>query len=452
MVVIAAGVAGGIEYEDHKSTAHNSAATSTTLLTPPTTVKPVPPPPVGSALSAPLGVPITEPLVLKGTGAQLLIIGGAVSNGTPASGGFLFDTTTGALHLAVDLVGAGVYDASGAGLGSEDFIFGGKGPSVTSSVQSFPAPGLAAPTATTASSPATALPSGPGGSSSSTATTARRNPVATATYTAALPAPRAGSVAVRVGTAIYIVGGYHGTSAEGGVLTTLDGATFTTIATLPVAVRDAGVAAVGGNIYVFGGERLAPLGATPATPPVTKAKGSATKPGTVAKAAAATRGTGLGAQLDASIRLAAPTGKGKGAATAATTHPAVAHPAAHPAALAWSPTDYIQKVSPVTGKATVIGHLPAALEGLIAVTVDGHIYVTGGDGPAGVNGVIWGFEPQTGALLPKGHLSQPVYDAGSAVLGDTAWLIGGQGTGGRLLSTVQTFRLTSGAARTAATG
>ena len=56
-----------------------------------------------------------------------------------------------------------------------------------------------------------------------------------------------------VGNTVYLVGGYGGGTANGDVLATKDGRTFTTVATLPVAVRDPAVAALGRIIYVFGG-------------------------------------------------------------------------------------------------------------------------------------------------------------------------------------------------------
>jgi hypothetical protein len=309
-----------------------------------------------------------------------------LTDGNSAYGAFLMNTTTGVLHQVGNLTAA-IRDAAGAILGDQVYVFGGKGAVVTSSVQSF-----AMPSATAAGGTST-------GASSST-TTASQSTMPVATATGALPEPRAGSVAVTIGATVYIVGGYYATHPEVSVLSTSDGGTFTTVANLPVAVRNPAVAVVGGDIYVFGGERLG----TTTTPPVTPTS-------------AATKG---------------PT-----TASTPTTATTVA-PASKTAT--WAPITDIQEVDPVTGKATIVGHLPKALQGATAVNLGGHIYVAGGEGPVAANGVIWGFEPTTAGLVVAGHLKDPVYDAGSATMGSKAWLVGGAATGGRLVGTVQTFR------------
>ncbi|HMK97272.1 MAG TPA: hypothetical protein VK425_06960, partial [Acidimicrobiales bacterium] len=91
--------------------------------------------------------------------------------------------------------------------------------------------------------------------------------------------------------------------------------------------------------------------------------------------------------------------------------------------------------------------LPLPLEGAVALTLEGHIYVAGGRGPAGANTDIWGFEPVTKSLLLAGHLAQGVWGAGAAALGGTAWLVGGEAAPGHLVGTVQTFRLTARSTR-----
>ena len=81
----------------------------------------------------------------------------------------------------------------------------------------------------------------------------------------------------------------------------------------------------------------------------------------------------------------------------------------------------IQAVDPARHTAAVIGHLPEPLAGAAAVTVDGEVFVAGGDSPAarrpapglgttqlsgqsGAGGsavsTIWAFDPATRRLLP----------------------------------------------------
>ena len=302
-------------------------------------------------------------------------------------------TTTGTLHLAANLV-AGVHEAAGASLGNEDYVFGGKAAAVTSTVQSFPVPS------------ARAAPASPTSTTASPTTTT----VASATATGALPQPRAGSVAVTIGTTVYIVGGYAGLDAEPAVLATSDGGTFTTVAKLPVAVRDPAVATAGGVIYVFGGARRGQAAATPAShAPTTSSTPTSTTPTSTTS-------------------------------TSTTSTSTTSTSASKAAALTWVPVADIQRVDPVTGRATVVGQLPMPLEGAAAVTLDGSVYIAGGRSPAGLNGIIWGFEPPTASLIVAGHLVAPVWGAGVATVGSTAWLVGGESGNGQPVGSLQTFR------------
>jgi hypothetical protein len=102
------------------------------------------------------------------------------------------------------------------------------------------------------------------------------------------------------------------------------------------------------------------------------------------------------------------------------------------------PVDDIQGVDPATGQASVVGHLPTALEGASAATLDGHIYIAGGYTGLKLVGTVWGFEPSTATVVVSGHVV-PVSFSGLAVMGTTAWLVGGQ-SAGRPVGTVQAFR------------
>jgi hypothetical protein len=105
---------------------------------------------------------------------------------------------------------------------------------------------------------------------------------------------------------------------------------------------------------------------------------------------------------------------------------------------AGAPVDDIQRVDPAAGTATVVGYLPTRLEGASAATLEGHIYVAGGWTGLQLRGTVWGFEPGTATVVVAGHVV-PVSFAGLAVVGSTAWLVGGQ-SAGRPVATVQTFR------------
>jgi hypothetical protein len=98
------------------------------------------------------------------------------------------------------------------------------------------------------------------------------------------------------------------------------------------------------------------------------------------------------------------------------------------------PTAAVQQIDPATGAVRVVGSLPEPLTGASAATLAGTVYVAGGEtsavgGPA-PNGSIWAFDPQSDQLLAAGQLRVPVSHAAIAVLGQRAWLVGGESAQG----------------------
>ncbi len=88
--------------------------------------------------------------------------------------------------------------------------------------------------------------------------------------------------------------------------------------------------------------------------------------------------------------------------------------------------DAIQRVDTGTGKTAVVGHMPQALFGAAAVTLDGVIYVAGGTSGSTDSGVIYAFDPASGRALVAGHLMSPLSNAAITTVADTAWLVGGE--------------------------
>jgi len=341
-----------------------------------------------------LAAPISRAVVLPGSANQLVVLGGLTGSGVSAPGVYSLDTTTGRLTHTGDLT-TGLHDASGAVVAGHDVTFGGGSPATVATVESTPVPG----------------PTGPAAGASGTAT-----------VIGDLPQPRSDSATATVGATTYIVGGYDGTNPDPVVLATTDGRTFSAVTSLPVPVRYPAVATTGGLVYVFGGDAV--------------------------------------------------TGAGAG-----------------------QPVNVIQVVDPRRHTASTIGHLPVPLAGAAAVTIGNQIYLAGGEStmpqpstpgvgttqlgppPAGANpgagaaggtttalvrpantaadgrllaastgnesttgtstvSTIWAFDPTTVRLLPAGRLQVPVSHAGVAVLGTTAWFVGGE-SGGTQSSAVQ---------------
>ncbi len=283
-------------------------------------------------LAAPLSRMVVEPSVAS----QLTILGGYDGNAS-AAGVYDLDTTNGGLKLVGDLA-IPTHDAAGAVIGGRDVIFGGGDVNSDAEVQ--------------------ALTPGPG--------------KPTAAAIGLLPDSRSDCFAVSIGGSVYVVGGYDGSSGDPTVLATTDGRSFTSVATLALPVRYPAVAALGGNIYVIGGEAVG------------------------------------GADNGTAVRD-------------------------------------IQVVNPLTGSARILGSIPEPLEGASAVTIDGHIYVAGGSTTSSgtttaisSTPTIWAFDPLTGKMLHAGTLRVAVSNAGIAVIGTTAWLVGGE-TDGAPTSAVQMF-------------
>ena len=105
-------------------------------------------------------------------------------------------TATGAAQR-IGALSAPLHDAAGAVSQGRALVFGGGSPATVGAVQAF---------------------SGAG----------------TARVTGSLPTPRSDAVAVIIGGANYVVGGYDGSKPDASVLATADGRTFTTVAALRV--------------------------------------------------------------------------------------------------------------------------------------------------------------------------------------------------------------------------
>ena len=168
-------------------------------------------------------------------GPDLLIAGGLTPQATSSTTAVsLLDPVTGSSAPAGRLA-APTHDAAGATLGGRDFIFGGGDQASAATVQ-----------ALTGSHPAT--------------------------VTGRLPGPRSDLAAVTVGRTAYLLGGYDGSRYDASVLATADGRHFRTVARLPVPVRYPAVAALGGQIWVFGGQ-------TPQARPATSSGSACPVPG-----------------------------------------------------------------------------------------------------------------------------------------------------------------------------
>lgn len=263
-----------------------------------------------------LRTPVSREVVLPGPGgAQLTVVGGLRPGGASTGEVLTVNTATGAVARSGSLL-APLHDASGAVLRGRATVFGGGTSASSAGVQGLPSSGTAAAIGT-------------------------------------LPRARSDSASVSLGTTSYLLGGYDGSHMDPQVLATTDGTAFTVVAQLPVPVRYPAVAALGGSIYVFGGQ----------------------------------------------------TADGE-------------------------PTSAVQRVDPKTRSARVVGRLPEPVTGASAAALEGVLYICGGEtsavGGTTPNPGIWAYDPATGSALAAGRLRVPVSHAGIAVLGQRAWVVGGE--------------------------
>jgi outer membrane protein assembly factor BamB len=279
------------------------------------------------------------------------------------------------------------------------------------------------------------------------------------------------------------------TSAAGIYAVSTAAGTARRIGTLTAPLHDAAAAVSGHRALIFGGGSPVTAGTVQSFP--LAGRGAPTDVGSLPEprsdAQAVTMGdiTYLvggydGSRPDASV-LATTDGRSYG--TVATLPVPVRYPAV--AALggriyafggqivtgphAGEPVSVIQAVDPAHRTAAVIGHLPEPLAGATAVTVDGELFVAGGESPAGARpapglgttqltgqltadagmggsslptravSAIWAYDPASGRLLAAGQLQVPVSHAAAIAAGSTAWIVGGASDGAPI-SSVQVIR------------
>jgi hypothetical protein len=300
-----------------------------------------------------LPAPVTRAVALPDQ-RGVLIAGGLDAAQASTNAVTQLDPVTGQTSQA-GLLAVATHDAAGAMLNGRPVVFGGGSQTSIADVQAGPAGQAGAVSAAPASW----------------------------TRAGQLPGLRSDLTSAAAGGKAYLVGGYDGASYSPAVLATADGRTFAVAARLAVPVRYPAVAALGSQLWVFGGQ-------TPA---------------------------GI--------------------------------------------TDAIQRVDLATGKTAVAGHLPSALAYATGMTVDGHIYVAGGQtapatsgsglaGPSAAlttSAQVLSFTPAGagGQVRLAGQLPVPVASAAAAVWHGTGYLVGGENNG-RPVPAVTTLRLVSAAA------
>ena len=295
------------------------------------------------------------------------MLGGLTTGGGSASGVYTVGTATGAVRQ-VGALSAALHDAAAAVIGQHAVVFGGGLPATVAAVQSFTLHGPRA-----------------------------RSGAATATAAGSMPAPRSDAVAATIGPTTYVVGGYDGARPDAAVLATTNGRTFTKAAALQIPVRYPAVAALGGKIFVFGGQAItgphagAPVNAIQAVNP---ARHTAAIIGHLPEPLAGAAAVTVGGELFVAGGES-------------------------PAAQSQTPGVGTTQLGP-RGKSAGAG-------------------AEASSSPTTTVSTIWAFDPAARRLLPAGHLQVPVSHAAVTVAGGAAWIIGGE-SHGALVASVQILR------------
>ena len=238
-----------------------------------------------------------------------------------------------------------------------------------------------------------------------------------ATLAGRLPAPRPDLAAVTVGRVAYLVGGSGGARTGAAVLATRDGRHFRVAARLPVAVRSAGVAADGQQIWVFGGRSLG--GMTSIIQRIDVGTGRARVAGRLPRPLAGASAFTLGGR----IFLA-------GGQTAASRPRPAGSSAGSPVT-----SGTVYSYNPGSGALAIAGQLPVPVTDAAAAVIGGTGYLLGGvDGHTAVPAVT------TFRLVSPAHAIPPAaasaggqaaagWPASSPQLRDAPWLAppGGRG-------------------------
>jgi hypothetical protein len=256
---------------------------------------------------------------------------------------------------------------------------------------------------------------------------------------------------------LLIIGGLNQRSVTTAAVTQLNPVTGRTVRTgrLADATHDAAGALLGGQPFLFGGGVTSSIAAVQSLRPghtgavagqlpgprsglssVTLGStaylvGGYDGPSYAAAVLSTTNGTSFTtvAKLPVPVRYAAVAGAGNTIWVFGGETPA-------------GPTRSIQRVNITTGRAAVVGHLPAALSGATAFTLGGRIFVAGGQdaGTGAASRAVLAFDPARHSATAAGTLPVGVSNAASAVVGATALVVGGY-DGHRQLPSVTQVRL-----------
>ena len=243
-----------------------------------------------------------------------------------------------------------------------------------------------------------------GGQSASTATpaeaaskTARSAPHLVASTIGVLPAPLQDAAVAALGNQVYAFGGLTATLASSGTVSRISAAAVTALPPLPTPVHDASAAALGGRLYVLGG-------------------GQAVSYSGIGRYDPGSGGTRLVGALPTPL-------SDLSTATIGSTTYVVG---------GFTGTVFSNRILAYAGgrSARVAGHVPQGLRYAAVAAVGGRLVIAGGRTQAGATDAVLSFDPVNGRTTRIGRLPQPLMHASAGAIGETAYIVGGQTAAG----------------------
>jgi len=275
-----------------------------------------------------------------------------------------------------------------------------------------------------------------------------------------LPSGISREVVLASGRHLLIIGGLDQRSVTTRTVTELNPVTGRTVRAgrLAAASHDAAGALLGGTPYLFGGGVAASLASVQALHGRRTATVAGQLPGPRSDLSSVTLGGTAyliggydGARYDAAVLA---TGNGRTFRTVARLPVPVRYAAVAGTGreiyvfggqTAAGPSRVIQQVNLGTGRATVVGHLPAPVTGATAFTLAGRIFIAGGQAGhrRAATRAVLAYDPARHSAARAATLPVPVSNAASAVIGGTAFVVGGSDRN-RQVPTVAQVRLVPG--------
>jgi hypothetical protein len=301
-------------------------------------------------------------------GRDILIAGGLTPGQESTSETVVLDPATGQAS-PLGRLAAATQDSGGSLLGGRPVVFGGRTGASTATVQAVTGPG-------------------------------------TASMLGPLPQPRSDLAAVTVHGIAYLIGGYDGASYTYSVITTRDGTHFSTLTKLPVPVRCPAVAAIGDQIWVFGGQTEA--GLTNVVQQIDVSRGTARVVGRLPSPLAGETGFTLGGMIFLAggqmVRSGTP-------------------PSSRTAATALITSDRVLRYNPASGATSLAGQLPVPVAYGAGTVMGGTAFLLGGeDGQLLVPTVTTLRVVRPGQTPPQPVAGAADKAAGGADLTSTPWL------------------------------